>query len=96
MARLAWAPDAASSLERLHDFLAEKSPEAAARAAQAIHKGAVALSSHPEIGRLFDDTTPGLREWIIPFGNRAYVLLYEFDGVQVTVLAIRHGREAGY
>jgi plasmid stabilization system protein ParE len=96
MARLGWAPGAARNLDRLHDFLAEKSPAAAARTAQAILKGAEALTSHPEIGRLFDDTAPGLREWVIPFGNSAYVLLYEYDGGQVTVLAIRHSKEAGF
>jgi len=96
MAQLGWAPDAAWSLERLYDFLAQKNPAAAARAAQAIHKGALALLSHPEIGRPFDDATPELREWIVPFGNSAYVLLYRYDDMKVTVLAIRHGREAGY
>jgi plasmid stabilization system protein ParE len=93
---LAWTAAAAWSLERLYDFLAKKDPESAARATRAVHKGSLALSSHPEIGRLFDDTAPDLREWIIPFGNSAYVLLYRYDEMQVTVLAIRHGREAGY
>jgi hypothetical protein len=35
------------------------------------------------------------REWIIEFGQGAYVALYHFDGKQVVVLAIRDGREAG-
>ena len=39
---------------------------------------------------------PEFREWIIPFGYGAYVVLYWFDGQEVVLLAIRHGREAGY
>jgi plasmid stabilization system protein ParE len=39
---------------------------------------------------------PEFREWIIEFGQGAYVALYHFDGRRVVVLAIRHGREAGY
>lgn len=39
---------------------------------------------------------PEFREWIIPFGHGAYVVLYRFDGQEVVLLAIRHGREAGY
>jgi addiction module RelE/StbE family toxin len=96
MAELVWAPRAAQNLERLYNFLTEKNPPAAGRAVQALVKGVASLSSHPEIGRPFDNATPELREWVIPFGNSAYVLLYEYDGEQVTILAMRHGREAGY
>lgn len=39
---------------------------------------------------------PEFREWVVEFGQRAYVALYHFDGEQVVILAVRHGREAGY
>jgi plasmid stabilization system protein ParE len=96
MARLAWSPGAAKNLERICEFLAEKNPGAARRAAKAIKDGAETLPAHPEIGRMFDDETPWLREWIIPFGSSAYVLLYQYDHAQATVVAIRHGKEAGF
>ena len=35
------------------------------------------------------------REWVIEFGSGAYVALYHY-GKQVVILAVRHGREAGY
>jgi plasmid stabilization system protein ParE len=39
---------------------------------------------------------PEFREWAIEFGQGAYVALYRYDGKQVVILAVRHGREAGY
>jgi hypothetical protein len=39
---------------------------------------------------------PEYRERLIPFGSGAYLALYRYDGGTVTILAIRHGREAGY
>jgi plasmid stabilization system protein ParE len=39
---------------------------------------------------------PEFREWIIEFGQKAYVVLYLYDSKEVVILAVRHGREAGY
>jgi plasmid stabilization system protein ParE len=39
---------------------------------------------------------PPFRELIIDFGREGYVALYHYDGSQVLILAVRHGREAGY
>ncbi len=39
---------------------------------------------------------PDYREWLIPFGQAGYLVLYRLDGDCVVLLAIRHGREAGY
>ncbi|MFZ1011150.1 MAG: hypothetical protein WAN65_30205 [Candidatus Sulfotelmatobacter sp.] len=36
------------------------------------------------------------REWVIEFGHGAYVALYHYEGKQIVILAVRHGREAGY
>ncbi len=54
------------------------------------------LASHPEIGRPIDELPPEFREWVIDFGDRGYVALYRYDGREVVILAVRHGREAGY
>ena len=56
----------------------------------------LALGMHPEIGRPVEDLPSEFREWIIEFGQSAYVVLYHYDGKQVVILAVRHGREAGY
>lgn len=36
------------------------------------------------------------RERIIPFGSSGYLVLYRYDGQIVAILAVRHGREAGW
>jgi plasmid stabilization system protein ParE len=91
-----FAPRSLRDLARLHGFLAEKSPEAARRAIGAIRKGLKLLGRHPEMGRPVEELPVEFREWVIPFGDGAYVAIYRFDGREVVVLAIRHGREAGY
>jgi plasmid stabilization system protein ParE len=48
------------------------------------------------MGRPVDEMPTGFREWVIEFGNAAYVALYHYDGKQIVILAVRHGREAGY
>jgi len=84
-------------LERCRLFLAEKNPEAAVRAGQAIVQQFALLETEPEIGRPFDDS-PELRELIVPFGDSGYVALYhhEVKSDSVYVVAFRHQKEAGY
>jgi plasmid stabilization system protein ParE len=33
---------------------------------------------------------------VIEFGRGAYIALYHFDQREIIILAVRHGREAGY
>jgi plasmid stabilization system protein ParE len=96
MPRLKWSHSALLDVARLHDFLAPKSKDAAKRAVKAIRQGVKALAKNPEIGRPVEEMPPEFREWVIQFGHGAYVALYHYDGNQVVILAIRHGREAGY
>ena len=96
MPHLVWSEPALADVARLHAFLAPKSREAAQRAVKAIRGGVKELSRHPEIGRPVEDMLPEFREWVVEFGQSAYVALYHFDGEQVVILAVRHGREAGY
>jgi plasmid stabilization system protein ParE len=96
MPRVIWTPPALRDVARLHRFLAPKNPDAARRAVRAIRQGVSALATHPEIGRPVDEMPPEFREWFIPFGQSGYLTLYRFDGETVAILAVRHGREAGY
>jgi plasmid stabilization system protein ParE len=96
MPRLIWSQPALLDVARLYNFLAPKSPEAAKRAVKAIRQGMKALGKHPQIGRPVEEMAPEFREWLIEFGHGAYVALYHYDGKQVVILAVRHGREAGY
>lgn len=96
MPRLKWSQPALMDLARLHAFLAPKSQDAAQRAISSIRQGVKLLGNHPELGRPVEEMLPEYREWIIEFGQGAYIALYHFDGEEIVILAIRHSREAGY
>ena len=95
MPRLRWSPPALLDVARLHEFLAPRSRDAAGHAVKTIRQGVKALGKHPEIGRPVEELLE-FREWVIEFGHGAYIALYHYDGKQVVILAVRHGREAGY
>jgi plasmid stabilization system protein ParE len=96
MSRLRWSQPALLDVARLHSFLAPKSRNVAQRAIKAIRQGVKALAKNPEIGRPVAELPPQFREWVIEFGSGAYVAIYHYDGKEVVILAVRHGREAGY
>ena len=96
MPRLKWSQPALLDAARLHAFLAPNSRDAAQRAIKAIRHGVKALGKHPEIGRPVEEMALEFREWVIEFGSGAYIVIYHYDGKQIVILGIRHGREAGY
>jgi plasmid stabilization system protein ParE len=96
MSRLIWSQSALLDVGHLYDFLAAQSRDAATRAIKAIRQGVKALAKHPEIGRPVEELPPEFREWVIDFGHGAYVAVDHYDGKQIVILAVRHGREAGY
>lgn len=97
MPRLIVTEGAAKGLERCRRFLADKDPQVARRAAQAIKRQFACLEESPAIGRPFPDL-PELRELIIEFGDSGYVALYRYERSNDTacLLAFRHQKEAGY
>jgi len=96
MPPLKWSPQSLLDVARLHDFLVPKSRDAARRAIKAIRRGVKLLGKFPEMGRPVDELPIDFREWVIEFGSGAYVALYCYDGKEVVILAVRHGREVGY
>ncbi|MDT3380202.1 type II toxin-antitoxin system RelE/ParE family toxin [Labrys neptuniae] len=94
MPQVIFSPAALRDLERLRAFLHSKNQMAGKRAATAIIQTIQTLTAHPEIGRPIQDAEE--RELVINFGRDGYVALYRYDGDKVVILAIRHGREAGY
>ena len=96
MPSLKWTPQALSDVQRLHQFLVNKDPDAAKRAVQSIRAGVRILTTQPLIGHPAEDMAPAYREWLIPFGQSGYLVLYRSDGDAVVLLAIRHRREAGF
>ena len=96
MPRLKWSQPALLDVARLYNFLEPKSRDAAKRAVRAIRQGVKALGKHPQMGRPVEEMPPEFREWVIEFGRGAYIALYHFDQREIIILAVRHGREAGY
>ena len=96
MPHLRWSNAALLDVARLYNFLEPKSQGTAKRAIKAIRQTARDLSRFPESGRPVEEMPPEFREWVIEFGSGGYVALYHFDGQEIVILAIRHGREAGY
>ena len=96
MSRLIWTGPALADVQRLYQFLALKSADAARRAVGAIRSQVRILETQPEAGRSLSDVDPEYRTWPIDFGDSGYVVLYRFDGRQVYLLAVRHQREAGF
>jgi plasmid stabilization system protein ParE len=96
MPRIIFAPAAIRDLQRLRDFLRSKDANAARRAGEAIRQGVKLLGAYPRIGRMVDDLPPHYREWPIDFGDSGYVARYRVDDDAITILAIRHQKEAGY
>lgn len=93
--RRAW-----SDLIRLREFIAEKNPRTAQRAAERIITSIDQLAAFPLLGRACpEEYLPvGFRELVISFGQDGYVVLYRVDipADTVTIVAIRHQREAGF
>jgi plasmid stabilization system protein ParE len=94
--RLIWTPQATSDVQRLYRFLVGKNAGAARRAVEAIRTGVKVLAHQPRVGRPVPDMDVAFREWVIGFGRDGYVVLYRLEQDDVVLLAIRHGREAGY
>ncbi|HET6587292.1 MAG TPA: type II toxin-antitoxin system RelE/ParE family toxin [Oleiagrimonas sp.] len=83
-------------MQRLYRFLAPKDPDAARRAVSGIREGVKILARHARAGRPIEGMDVAFREWPIDFGSSGYVVLYRVDGDHVSLLAIRHQKEAGY
>ncbi len=95
MPQVIFAPAAVRDMVRLRDFLRAKSPGAEQRAGEAIRQGLHALGVHARMGRLIEELPEHYREWLIDFGDSGYVVRYRIDAESLTILALRHQKEAG-
>jgi plasmid stabilization system protein ParE len=94
--KIIWTSEALADVQRLYRFLVSKDQDAARRAAMTIREGVQILSRHAHAGRPAADMPPEFREWPVSFGSGGYVVLYRVDGEDVAILAVRHGRQAGF
>jgi addiction module RelE/StbE family toxin len=95
MARISYASQALSDLERISDFLSDQGIETQLEVLDLIDEVITILSRHPLIGRKAEHD---MRELLISQGRTGYVALYsyEVDSDAVLILAVRHQREAGF
>ena len=96
MPRLIWSPAALLDVQKLYRFLAPKNMDAAKPAVTAMRQGVRVLGQQPGIGRPIDEMPDEFREWIVDFGDGGYVVRYRLDSNGVTILAVRHQKEAGF
>jgi plasmid stabilization system protein ParE len=95
VATIVYSARALSHIERAFEFLRDKNPDAALRAALAIRTAVENLAAHPLVGRRIERD---LRELVISYGQTGYVALYRFvpGRDEVRILALKHQRELGY
>ena len=94
MAVLIYGDGAFEDLDRIADFFSED-PALAESTVALIWTGVQMLADHPLVGRVVESD---LRELILSKGRTGYVVLYDYDEKDdsVIVCAIRHQRESGY
>ncbi len=95
--RVRYTREARDDLKRLYAHLLASDLVAARRALDAITKATELLRDFPFSCRKAEPDDPFLRELLIPFGGSGYVALYRIEEARtVTLIAIRHQREADY
>jgi plasmid stabilization system protein ParE len=92
---IVWLPEAARDVARLRDFIQEKNPQAAQRAASRIKEAAQILTENPEAGRPVEEVLP-FRDLIIPFGSGNYILRYREELDRIVIVRVRHSKEEGF
>jgi len=83
--KVVWTRPALTDLARVINFLKDKNPDAARRAALQINELANHLTKHPALGKPMEDDT-GRRELSAPFGKRSYVIRYMLDEDNTAVI----------
>jgi plasmid stabilization system protein ParE len=81
------SPQAASDLQRLHDFLDVHSTRSADRAAGILSDRLKLLAQFPALGKPLGRT--GMRELYVPFGKSAYVIRYYLSARRNAVVVLR-------
>jgi plasmid stabilization system protein ParE len=90
--KLTVSPTAVADIRRVLEFLAEKNPLAAQRAAAALDSAIRSLAVSPDRGR--PARKGGFRELVVPFGRAAYVVRYAHPSLdEIVILRIWHSRE---
>ncbi len=85
-----WTSAALGDIGRLHSFLHEKNPEAAAQVVQNLTSAPEILLSNPRIGeKLFDFEPEEIRRLLVG----QYEIRYQITQSKITIIRIWHTRE---
>lgn len=87
--RLRWTATAARDLERITDYLFDKTPQHAPRLARSLYKSITALKTFPNRGR--PGKKPGTRELVIP--SLPYIVVYQVSADAVYIARILHAAQ---
>lgn len=90
MHRVILTERARADFDRLHAFLAAKSPRSAKRAVQRIIEGIDLLALFPNSGVIVKGA---IRNAFIRFGRSGYVVRYKVETDTVLITRIWHGKE---
>jgi len=85
-------PEAESDIKRLYDFLLLINKASAKKALLAIYSDIELLSLHPEIGKPMRQPLY-VREYLVKFGSRGYIIHYRPIETEIIVLRIWHSLE---
>ena len=96
MRQVRYAPEAIRDLQRPHEFLRPLNPATAKRANERIRYSLQVLGHRSQIGHPIEDLPNEFREWVIEFGDSGYLVSYRIEADSVTILSMRHQKEAGY
>ena len=95
MPQVRYAPEAIRDLQRPHEFLRPLNPASAKRASERIRNSLQVLGHQSHIGRPIEELPDEFREWVIESGDNGYLVRYRIDADSVTILSMRHQKEAG-
>ena len=90
--QVTWLPEAVKDIARLREFIQNKNPVAAKRAAARIKEATRILFENPQAGKPVD-ALPNFRELYVAFGSGNYVLKYRIEDNFVVIVRVKHSRE---
>jgi plasmid stabilization system protein ParE len=92
MPKIVWLPSALSDIERIYEYISEKSQEAAQKIALHIKSSALQLSQFPDLGKPLQEE-PGMRDYFTLWGNNSYVLRYRIFQERIVIIRVWNTRE---
>jgi len=92
MSTIRWLPESLDDLQRLHDFIAEHSDEAATKAISTLVDSVETLQDFPEKGKPWQPDHR-FRELYVRFGARGYAVRYRLFEGQIVIVRVWHSLE---